>query len=44
MGVIPYLTRLAGRAQSGYMFHYATAMVLGLVVLITWVSLGGGPE
>jgi NADH-quinone oxidoreductase subunit L len=44
MGVIPYLTRLAGRAQSGYMFHYATAMVLGLVVLITWVSLGGGAE
>jgi NADH-quinone oxidoreductase subunit L len=44
MGVIPYLTRLAGRAQSGYLFHYATAMVLGLVVLITWVSLGGGAE
>ena len=41
MGIIPMLTRLAGRAQSGYVFHYAFAMVLGIVALITWVTLFG---
>ena len=35
------LTRLAGRAQSGYVFHYAFAMVLGVVALITWLTLSG---
>ena len=44
MGVIPWLTRLAGRAQSGYLFHYAFAMVLGMALLITWMTLGGGAE
>ncbi len=42
MGLIPMLTRLAGRAQSGYIFTYALAMVIGLVVLITWMTLSGG--
>ncbi|MDG4649078.1 NADH-quinone oxidoreductase subunit L [Roseibacterium sp. SDUM158017] len=42
MGIIPFFTRLAGRAQSGYIFHYAFAMVLGIVVLITWVTLSAG--
>ena len=41
MGIIPFFTRLAGRAQSGYVFTYAFAMVLGIAVLITWVTLGG---
>ena len=31
MGFVPFVTRLAGRAQSGYLFHYAFAMVIGLV-------------
>ncbi|NUB43451.1 NADH-quinone oxidoreductase subunit L [Fertoebacter nigrum] len=44
MGLIPMLTRLAGRAQSGYIFHYAFAMVLGIAILVTWMSLGGGAE
>ncbi|WP_099823783.1 NADH-quinone oxidoreductase subunit L [Oceaniglobus indicus] len=44
MGIIPFLTRLAGRAQSGYLFHYAFAMVLGIAVLITWMTIGGGAE
>jgi NADH-quinone oxidoreductase subunit L len=22
--------------QTGYLFHYATAMILGLLVLVTW--------
>jgi len=42
MGIIPFFTRLAGKAQSGYVFTYAFAMVLGIVALITWMSLSGG--
>ncbi len=42
MGIVPFFTRLAGRAQSGYIFGYAFAMVLGIAVLITWMTLTGG--
>jgi NADH-quinone oxidoreductase subunit L len=42
MGFVPFVTRLAGRAQSGYLFHYAFAMVLGLVFLMLWLGLRGG--
>ncbi|MEO1640736.1 MAG: NADH-quinone oxidoreductase subunit L [Pseudomonadota bacterium] len=42
MGIVPFLTRLAGRAQSGYIFSYAFAMVLGITILLTWVTLFGG--
>ena len=42
MGIIPFFPRLAGRAQSGYIFTYALAMVLGIVVLITWMTFSGG--
>ncbi|MEB8385994.1 NADH-quinone oxidoreductase subunit L [Rhodobacteraceae bacterium KMM 6894] len=42
MGFVPYVTRLAGRAQSGYIFTYALAMVIGIVVLVTWVTMTGG--
>jgi NADH-quinone oxidoreductase subunit L len=41
MGIIPFFTRLAGRAQSGYLYHYAFAMVLGIVVLVTWMTIAG---
>jgi NADH-quinone oxidoreductase subunit L len=44
MGIVPFFTRLAGRAQSGYIFTYAFAMVLGIAVLITWMSIAGGTE
>ena len=44
MGIIPFFTRLAGRAQSGYLFHYAFAMVLGIAALITLMTLTGGAE
>lgn len=37
MGLIPRMTRFAGRVQSGYLFHYAFGMVLGLVGLLIWV-------
>jgi NADH-quinone oxidoreductase subunit L len=42
MGIIPYLTRKAGRAQSGYLFHYAFAMFLGLALIVTWFAFRGG--
>ena len=44
MGIVPMLTRIAGRAQSGYIFTYAFAMVVGIAVLITWMTLTGGAE
>ena len=42
MGVVPFFTRLAGRAQSGFIFTYAFAMVIGIALLITWMTIGGG--
>jgi NADH-quinone oxidoreductase subunit L len=42
MGIIPFFTRLAGRMQSGYIFTYAFAMVIGIGILITWMTLSGG--
>jgi NADH-quinone oxidoreductase subunit L len=44
MGLIPVLTRAVNRAQSGYIFTYAFAMVIGIAILITWVTLGLGAE
>jgi NADH-quinone oxidoreductase subunit L len=41
MGIVPFLTRLAGRAQSGYIFTYAFAMVIGIAMLITWMTMRG---
>jgi NADH-quinone oxidoreductase subunit L len=42
MGFIPFLTRAASKAQSGYLYHYAFAMILGVVGLITWFAIFGG--
>jgi len=42
MGIVPFFTRLAGKAQSGFIFTYAFAMVIGMAVLITWMTLSGG--
>jgi NADH-quinone oxidoreductase subunit L len=42
LGAVPFFTRLAGRAQSGYLFHYAFAMVIGIAVLLFWMTLSGG--
>ncbi|MCT4553365.1 MAG: NADH-quinone oxidoreductase subunit L [Pelagimonas sp.] len=42
MGVVPFFIRLAGRAQSGYIFTYAFAMVIGIAVFITWMTISGG--
>jgi NADH-quinone oxidoreductase subunit L len=42
MGAVPFVTRVAGRLQSGYIFTYAFAMVLGIGLLLTWMALSGG--
>ena len=34
--------RKAMRLQSGYVYHYAFAMLIGVVILITWYMFGGG--
>jgi len=36
------LARRAGRLQTGYVYHYAFAMLIGVVILITWYMFGGG--
>ena len=41
MGLIPRLARFAGRLQSGYVFHYALAMVVGVLGLLIWVMMRG---
>jgi NADH-quinone oxidoreductase subunit L len=42
MGFVPMLTRIAARLQSGYIFTYAFAMVIGIAVLLLWMTLSGG--
>jgi len=42
LGIIPFLTRLAGRAQTGYMFTYVFWMVVGIAAILTWISITGG--
>ena len=42
LNIVPFFTRLAGRAQTGYIFTYAFWMVLGIAALVTWMSIGGG--
>ena len=42
MGLIPFFTKWAVRMQSGYIFNYAFGMVIGVAVLVTWVSIAGG--
>ena len=42
MGIVPFFTRIAGRAQSGYIFTYAFAMVIGIAILVTWMTFTGG--
>ncbi len=42
MGIVPFFTRALNRAQSGYIFTYAFAMVIGIVVLITWTTIAAG--
>ncbi|WP_133489491.1 NADH-quinone oxidoreductase subunit L [Aliiroseovarius marinus] len=42
MGIVPWFTKQAGRAQTGYLFSYAFAMVLGIVALVTIMIIFSG--
>ncbi len=35
---VPALTAAARRAQSGYVYHYAFAMILGIAMFVTWFA------
>jgi NADH-quinone oxidoreductase subunit L len=35
------VARSAGRLQTGYVYHYAFAMLLGAAALTTWYLFGG---
>ena len=36
------IARRAGAVQSGYLYHYAFAMLLGIAGLVTWFLVVGG--
>jgi NADH-quinone oxidoreductase subunit L len=38
------VTRSVVRLQSGYLYHYAFAMLIGAAALITWFMFAGGPR
>ncbi len=44
MGIIPWLTRLANRWQSGYVFTYAFAMIIGVGAILTWFVFTRGAQ
>ncbi len=44
MGIVPFFTRALNSLQSGFLFHYAFAMLLGVGLLITWFVLGGAGQ
>jgi NADH-quinone oxidoreductase subunit L len=38
------ITRSVVRLQTGYLYHYAFAMLIGVAALVTWFMLRGGPH
>ena len=43
-GISAFTTRAAKRisaVQSGYLYHYAFAMILGIAAIVTWIMVGG---
>jgi NADH-quinone oxidoreductase subunit L len=42
LSVIPFCSRITAKVQSGFIFHYAFAMILGVLILITWFAIGKG--
>jgi NADH-quinone oxidoreductase subunit L len=38
------VTRGAIRLQTGYLYHYAFAMLIGVAALVTWFMVGGGVQ
>ena len=44
LGIIPFMTRKYQAMQSGYLFHYAFTMVIGVAVIVTWFAVTGGSQ
>jgi len=42
MGIVPFFTRAANKAQSGHLYTYAFAMIIGVVAIISWFAITGG--
>ncbi len=42
MAFVPFITRVNARMQSGFLFTYAFAMVIGFALLLAWITLVGG--
>ena len=40
LGIIPRLTNFYAKLQSGFLFHYAFGMIIGITIMITWFSFG----
>jgi NADH-quinone oxidoreductase subunit L len=40
-GVVVAIARRAVRLQSGYLYHYAFAMLIGVAAFVTWYLVGG---
>ncbi len=38
---VQFLTARIGRLQSGFMYHYAFAMLMGIAAIMTWYVIGG---
>lgn len=38
---VPWLTGLAQRMQSGFLYQYALVLLAGLVVVLAWLTVGG---
>ena len=38
------ISQLSSRLQSGYVYHYAFAMMIGIVVLLSWYFSGFGGQ
>ncbi|MCI4661872.1 MAG: NADH-quinone oxidoreductase subunit L [Neomegalonema sp.] len=41
MGAVPAVSEAARRAQSGYLFRYASVMILGIIIIVSWFLFGG---
>ena len=42
LGIVPFVTRISTRLQSGYIFSYALSMVLGILALLSWMIFSVG--
>ncbi|MEL6318389.1 MAG: NADH-quinone oxidoreductase subunit L, partial [Pseudomonadota bacterium] len=42
MGATPAITAFLQRAQSGFIFRYASVMIIGIALIVTWFLFSGG--